>query len=481
MGNEGARRLVTASAFADCTPPTALLVRRTDGIGGFAMRYRLVGLLLALSISLPGLARETVDAEMDRTLDLVRAWVQGGYDNGDQVAGEVASGVPDNLKHRQMFQIFVPVDMPNIPGYTVYQQASVDGSTDPDRILRNGVLQFLRDPDSGSIRERELNFKQPDAFHNAHFNPERLAGLELADFDWDPGCDFFLKAAPDGSEVRGPIGLCQIEMAGQTLTADDEVVIRPDEFWFLGRFVNADGQIMWGNASDEHTKLRRTERLARVRKPDGGVLIFGGTRNTGLELARLLRARGDTVTVFVRPTSDTSDLDALDARLVVGDALNPEDVTAALESARYTAIVTTLGCYRCEAPPDFVGNRNVFDAADRAGVRRVVMVSTIGAGDSADAPPWIARWFLKDVMALKTQAEEHLQALDLDYTIVRPGGLKTAPPTGNGELTADAKAMGIITRADLAGLLLDCLDDESTAGHAYTARDTEMQWPWDMW
>jgi len=215
-------------------------------------------------------------AEMDRTLELVRAWVQGGYDNGAQVAADVANGVPDGLKHRQMYQLFVPVEMPNIPGYTVYQQASVDGSTDPDRIWRNGVLQFIRDDATGTIRERELNFRDPQRYHNAQLQPGSLADLTLDDFEWNPGCDFFLKAAADGSEVRGPIGLCQIEMGGQTLTADDEVVIRPDEFWFLGRYTNADGQIMWGNASDEHTKMVRTAALETVLQPAGGVRVFGG-------------------------------------------------------------------------------------------------------------------------------------------------------------------------------------------------------------
>lgn len=437
-------------------------------------------LALLASVAAAGASEPGTKADMDRTMQLVRTWVQGSYDNGAQVAAEVATDVPDGLKHRQMYQLFVPVEMPNIPGYTVYQQASVDGSTDPDRIVRNGVLQFIRDDDTGTIRERELNFREPKRFHNAHLQAGSLADLTLDDFEWNPGCDFFLTAAADGSEVRGPIGLCQIEMGGQTLTADDEVVIRPDEFWFLGRYTNADGQIMWGNASDEHTKLARTASLETVLKPDGGVLIFGGTRNTGLELAKLLRDRGDTVTAFVRPTSDRSALEALDVRFAEGDALNADEVNAALDAARYSAVVTTLGCYRCEAPPDFVGNRNVFDAAEAAGVRRVIMISTIGAGDSADAAPWIARWFLKDVMALKTQAEEHLQALDLDYTIIRPGGLKAAEATGNGELTTDPEAMGLITRPDLAVLILDCLDDDSTAGKAYTARDTELRWPWDM-
>jgi NAD(P)-dependent dehydrogenase (short-subunit alcohol dehydrogenase family) len=33
-----------------------------------------------------------------------------------------------------------------------------------------------------------------------------------------------------------------------------------------------------------------------------GILLFGGSRETGLEVAKILAARGEVVTAFVRPT-----------------------------------------------------------------------------------------------------------------------------------------------------------------------------------
>jgi len=212
-----------------------------------------------------------------------------------------------------------------------------------------------------------------------------------------------------------------------------------------------------------------------------GVLIFGGTRGTGLEIAKLLTANGESVTVFVRPSSDRSGLEPLGVDFVVGDALNADEVNAAFVDKDYRAVISTLGCFRCDIPPDYLGNKNVFAAAKVAEVPRVMMISTIGAGDSANAPPWISTWFLKDIMALKTQAEDYLRATGIAYTIIRPGGLKDGEPTGNGLLTEDTDAMGIITRADLAKLMVDALDDPSAADKVYTAMDSELSWPWDMW
>ncbi len=202
---------------------------------------------------------------LDQTLSFVQTAVRGAYDNRHQTRSEEADNVPVSERHRTMHQLFVPVNMPNITGYTVYQQSSIDGSTNPELVVRNGVLQFFRDPATNSVRERELNFKDRLAFRNAHEAPARLAALTLADFDWDPGCDFLLKPDPGGASVSGPIGVCQRPMpGGGVMTADDEVVISADEFWFLGRYRNENGDIVWGNASDEHVKLRRVATLEQV-------------------------------------------------------------------------------------------------------------------------------------------------------------------------------------------------------------------------
>lgn len=212
-----------------------------------------------------------------------------------------------------------------------------------------------------------------------------------------------------------------------------------------------------------------------------GSLIIGATRGTGLKLATLLVNRGEKVTALVRASSDSSKLESLGVRLVTGDALNRADVDAAFAQGPYRTVVSTIGCFRCEQPPDYVGNKNIFDASAASGNRRVIMISTIGAGESKQASPWISRWLLKDVIQLKEQAEQHLINTALDYTIIRPGGLKDAEATGNGILTEDSAAMGIITRADLAKLIVQCIDDTKTIGKTYSAVDSEMTWPWDMW
>ncbi len=208
------------------------------------------------------------------------------------------------------------------------------------------------------------------------------------------------------------------------------------------------------------------------------VFIVGATRGTGFEVAKLLRERGDAVTAVVRPGSDRSLLEPLGAALVEADAMEPATLQTAMASGDYRAVVSTIGCLRCEPPPDFIGNRNIIDAAKAAGIERMILITSIGVGDSRDAAPVLSRLFLRRILPLKGQAEEHLRASGLDYTIIRPGGLRPGPPTGRGDLSEDRAGFGFISRGDLARLIVASLDDDRTIGRTFAAADPEVDTPW---
>lgn len=217
----------------------------------------------------------------------------------------------------------------------------------------------------------------------------------------------------------------------------------------------------------------------------GSVLVIGGNRATGLEVVRLLRARGEDVVALVRPASDASAAEALGARIVRGDAMNPPDLTAALTAVPagggFRAIVSTLGATSVDGPrPDFEGNRNAVDAARFAGVKRFVLVTMIGAGESLQASPAIARYFLRKVTPEKTKAEDYLKTSGLDYTIIRPGGLLNKEAQGKAYLTEDTRAMSWIRRTDLAVLAVQALDDPRAIGKVYHAFDPDRTRFWSI-
>jgi uncharacterized protein YbjT (DUF2867 family) len=242
---------------------------------------------------------------------------------------------------------------------------------------------------------------------------------------------------------------------------------------------------------------------AAYQPPRDTILIVGGTKGTGLEIVKQLVARKQPVVVTVRASSNTEALEALGVETVVMDALDPEQVRAAVSQRPYAAIVSTLGTSSRDLPsrqntlqglikgqtrmdpnkrPDFIGNRHVIDAAVEAGIRRFIFITVIGAGDSAQGLPWLARRGHDEVIPLKTQAEDHLRRSGLDYTIIRPGGLgpRNLAATGTAKLTEDPEAFSYMGRTDLAFLTLDSLGDSRTIGKTYTAYDPSRRYLWRL-
>jgi nucleoside-diphosphate-sugar epimerase len=202
-----------------------------------------------------------------------------------------------------------------------------------------------------------------------------------------------------------------------------------------------------------------------------GVLVFGGSRGTGLAVCRWLAARGEAVTACVRPGSDATALAALGVRLVRGDVLDAASVAAAFAVGPVRAVINTVGGRRGEPRPDHLGTRILVAAAQAAGVRRCILVTAIGCGDSRAAVGPRVIEFLGPVLAEKTLGEDCLMASSLDWTILRPGGMNDDPASGTAILTGDRLAMGVIGRADLAQLVVDCLDDPGSIGRVYHAID----------
>jgi len=206
-----------------------------------------------------------------------------------------------------------------------------------------------------------------------------------------------------------------------------------------------------------------------------GVLLLGATRQTGLEIAKILRTRGDPVTALVRPGSPREELDALGVTVIPGDAFDRASLDAAFTGKHFSAVISTLGrSSRGEQTVDNEGTCNLVDAAKAAGVKRFIVITAIGAGDSRKALTPGAEQFLGKVMDRKTLGENHLKESGLAYTILRPGAMISEPPTGRAFLTEDTSLIGTINRTDLAGLAVDCLDQEDTIGHTYSTLDKDM-------
>lgn len=201
------------------------------------------------------------------------------------------------------------------------------------------------------------------------------------------------------------------------------------------------------------------------------VAIFGASSAIGIELARRLAAAGQAPVAVTRSGASPA-LAAAGASLQRADVLDRGQVERVLATTPSPdAVVSLVGGrpFRKDTPPDWDGNRHLIDAARASGIRRFVLVTSIGSGTSRAAAPWIARLILGRFMDLKTRAEDHLRLSGLDWTIIRPGHLTDQPATGRGRLLEDDTVSGAIPRADVAALVQGVLADATTIGRTYSA------------
>ena len=205
------------------------------------------------------------------------------------------------------------------------------------------------------------------------------------------------------------------------------------------------------------------------------VFLAGASRGLGLEIANVLAQQKIPTIALLRDSESQSKLEALSIQVKFGDAMNKAELAAALNGQSVDTVISTIGGTSPEGVrSDFIGNHNLMDAAVNAGVKHFILITSIGSGTSRNAIPASALEALGAVLKEKEKAEIYLQQIGLAYTIIRPGGLKSEPATGNGVLTGDPTIGGIVHRADVAELICKCVGNDRTYNQILSAVDKTM-------
>jgi len=205
------------------------------------------------------------------------------------------------------------------------------------------------------------------------------------------------------------------------------------------------------------------------------IFIAGASRGVGLEIAKLLTQKPQPVKALLRTDTAKLDLETLGIKTVSGDALDIEAIEKAFSEEPIESVISTIGGLPKDGErADYLGNKNLIDAAVKTGVKKFILISSIGSGESAIALPPQAMATLAPVLAEKEKAEQHLINSGLTYIVIRPGGLKSEPATGNGVLTEDYRVAGTIHRADVANLAVGCLFSTAADNKILSAVDRSM-------
>jgi uncharacterized protein YbjT (DUF2867 family) len=193
---------------------------------------------------------------------------------------------------------------------------------------------------------------------------------------------------------------------------------------------------------------------------DGPVVVVGGTGMLGGQVVTALLARGKRVRALVRPTSDSARLSGAGVEIVPGDMMDSASLLRAMDGA--DAVVSTAAGYtrhsKGDTPEiDKTGNRNLAEAASRAGIRRFVLTSIL----TCDQTPQVPHFWHKKL------AEDRLEELGVPFVSLRPGAFLDQITRMGGDPFAKRRLMWAgsptipltyVLTSDVAGYLADAVD-----------------------
>jgi uncharacterized protein YbjT (DUF2867 family) len=204
------------------------------------------------------------------------------------------------------------------------------------------------------------------------------------------------------------------------------------------------------------------------------ILIIGASQGTGALAVQAALARGHEVTAFAR-SPDKLGVEHAKLTRLKGDFHQKASVDAAVaghDAVIVTASATSLKAFK-ENPSYFSqGTGLVIEAMKSAGVRRLVVLSALGVGESRQLAGFLVKKLVIGFI-LKVPFEDHerqekmTMESGLDWVIARPGRLTNGPARkAYVKKTAIEPVPGSISRADVADFLVEAAETDAWVGKA---------------
>ena len=206
---------------------------------------------------------------------------------------------------------------------------------------------------------------------------------------------------------------------------------------------------------------------------DQMVVVAGATGGTGRAVVRNLADQGYQVRAFVRDEAKARVVLGDDIDYAVGDVRNIETIRDAFAGADY--VISAIGSSRSDPDNnpeavDYLGVKNLADAAAEANVKQFVLVSSSGV---TQEDHFLNKAF-DNILQWKLKGENALRDSGVPYTIVRPGGLVNTPANefavvfAQGDTTA-----GRISREDVALICIASLSEPAAANKTFETFSAE--------
>lgn len=207
------------------------------------------------------------------------------------------------------------------------------------------------------------------------------------------------------------------------------------------------------------------------------VFIFGAASGLGAAMLDYFHDAGYKVIAVAREPSRNPRLAELNLDSFICDATDEMQVEQTVAKLPKDAwVISTMGSYRAEVPVDYIGHRHLINALEANHIQRFLLVTSLGCGDSWQYLSARSKQGFGAAVREKSLAESWLQTSTLDYTILRPGGLKDGEVTNTGQLSQHQEVHGLISRSEVARLAETLLNKSESVGQVYQCVDPELSW-----
>lgn len=216
------------------------------------LKWLVVGLALIGATSRVAHAQP---AAADADLPLLLRWLEGEFDNNQQVSDEKEARAPH--PHERLHSIFARVSLPAIGAHVFYVQQYRDN--DPAKISLQRLYRLSVNREKEAIELVTLAFPDERAVVDAHLHPERGAHLTAGAMRGTPGCEVFLRREGEAFVGSTTPGACRVvsPTGGTPVVRSDEIRLTADEIWIGSRAHDAAGTLVWGHPDGVPHKLQR--------------------------------------------------------------------------------------------------------------------------------------------------------------------------------------------------------------------------------
>jgi len=196
------------------------------------------------------------------------------------------------------------------------------------------------------------------------------------------------------------------------------------------------------------------------------VVIFGANGKTGTLLTQQALTEGHQVTAFVRKLGSLK-LQNPNLKVITGNLNDTARLNEAITGS--DAVLSTLGgsSLTKHSPEIIAGINHIITTMEKEGVKRLIYLSSMGAGESRKMMGMFIRFFIAGIMlrvplADHTRNEQSIKKSNLHWTVVRPAGLTNGPQTGrlkHGSTISVLKGTPQVSRSNVASFMLKQLSE----------------------